>query len=103
MNIAAECAKVPKAKGRGVIFRSFIDTALTIHGRVLGIPTADRLLLHMDKLPRNDNPFNYVQRLQDIVSKRGHNKEHITWIIEDINYIFCVPLGHACDRSGSSE
>ncbi|MFM7989305.1 MAG: hypothetical protein ACKPKO_59325, partial [Candidatus Fonsibacter sp.] len=74
-DLASEYAKVRMAKGREVISRSFIDTALTIHGRVLGIPTAERLLLDMDNLPRTENPFNSVQRLQAIASKRGNKKD----------------------------
>ncbi|MFM7980667.1 MAG: hypothetical protein ACKPKO_15245, partial [Candidatus Fonsibacter sp.] len=70
-NIAAEYAKVRMAKGREVISKGFIDTALTIPGRVLGIPAAERLLVDMDNRPRTENPFNSVQSLQASVSKRG--------------------------------
>ena len=79
MNIAAAYAKVRMANGGEVISRFFIETALTIHGRVLGIPAAERLLLDMGNLPRTENPFNSVQRLQAIVSKCENNKDHITW------------------------
>ncbi|MFM7980602.1 MAG: hypothetical protein ACKPKO_14915, partial [Candidatus Fonsibacter sp.] len=41
-NLAAEYAKVRVAKGR-----EEISTALTIHGWVLGIPAAARLLMDM--------------------------------------------------------
>ncbi|MFM7985226.1 MAG: hypothetical protein ACKPKO_38500 [Candidatus Fonsibacter sp.] len=92
MNIAAEYAKERMAKGREVISRSLIDTALTIHGRVLGISTVERLPLDMDNLPRTDNPCNSVQRLQDIVSNRGNNKALITWLLERISHMVCVPV-----------
>ncbi|MFM7988793.1 MAG: hypothetical protein ACKPKO_56710 [Candidatus Fonsibacter sp.] len=74
LNIATEYAKVRMAKGPEVISKSFIDAALTIHGRVLGIPAEERLLLYMDKLPRTENPANSVQRLQASVSMCGNNK-----------------------------
>ena len=47
-NIAAEYAKVRMARGRERISKSFVDTALTIHARLLAIPAAERLLLEMD-------------------------------------------------------
>ncbi|MFM7978014.1 MAG: hypothetical protein ACKPKO_01750, partial [Candidatus Fonsibacter sp.] len=100
MNIAAEYAKVRVAKGREVMFKSFIDTALTIHGRALGSPAAERLLYDMDNLPRTRNPFNSVQRLQAIVSKRGNNKDHITWALEHFRHMVCAP---ADDKADSSE
>jgi hypothetical protein len=56
-NIAAEYAKVRMAKGREAVTKSFIDTARTIHTRVLGMPSAEKLLLEMDNLPRQTNPF----------------------------------------------
>jgi hypothetical protein len=46
-NIAAEYAKVRMARGRERISKSFVDTALTIHARLLAIPAAERLLLEM--------------------------------------------------------
>ena len=87
------------AKGREVISRSFIDTALTIHGWVLGIPAAERLLLDMDNLPRTEHPFNSVQRLQAIVSNCGNNKEHITWVLEHIRHMVCAPVADKVDSS----
>ena len=47
-NIAAEYGKVRMAKGREKISKSFVDTALTIHARLLSIPEAERLLFEMD-------------------------------------------------------
>ncbi|MFM7990055.1 MAG: hypothetical protein ACKPKO_63150, partial [Candidatus Fonsibacter sp.] len=64
---------------------------MTIHGRVLGVPTAERLLVDMDSLPRNDNPFNSVQRLQAIVSKCGNNQDNSTWAMEHIRHMVCAP------------
>lgn len=48
-NIAAEYAKVRMAKGREPISKSFVDTALTIHARLLSIPAAEQMLLDMDQ------------------------------------------------------
>ncbi len=59
MNLAAEYVKVRMAKGREVISKSFIDTALTIHGRVLGIPAAEMLLLDMGNLQRKRQPVQH--------------------------------------------
>ena len=105
MNLAAEYAKVRMAKGREVISRSFIDIALMIHGWVLGIPTAERLLLGVGSLPRNHNPFNSAQRLHDIASKCGSNKENITWVLEHILYMVCVPASEkheSCEFSADA-
>jgi hypothetical protein len=38
------------AKGREKISKSFVDTALTIHARLLALPSAEKLLLGMDSL-----------------------------------------------------
>ncbi|MFM7987014.1 MAG: hypothetical protein ACKPKO_47640, partial [Candidatus Fonsibacter sp.] len=100
LNIAAEYAKVRMVKGREVIPKSLIYTEITIDGRAIGIPAAERLLLDMDNLARTENPFNSVQRLQAIVSKGGDNKEHITWTIEHIRHMVCAPV---VDKEDSSE
>ena len=52
-NIAAEYAKVRAAKGRETVNKSFVDAALTIHGRLLGAPSAEKtqLLLDMANVP----------------------------------------------------
>ena len=55
-NIGAEYAKVRMAKGRETDSKSFIDTALTIQTRVLGMPSAEKPLLDMDNLPIKPEP-----------------------------------------------
>jgi len=75
-NIAAEYAKVRMAKGRETISKSFVDTALTIHGRLLQIPAAEAMLLEMDSsLAKDEHPFNSVHRLQAIVSRCGNSRK----------------------------
>ena len=87
-NIAAEYAKVRMAKGREKISKSFVDTALTIHGRLLQIPDAERMLLEMDSnLAKDDNPFNSVHRLQAIVSKCGNSKENAMWVLRHMAHM----------------
>ena len=69
-NIAAEYGQVRMAKGRERLSKSFVDTALTIHARLLQIPEAERLLLDMDSTrSKDEHPFNSVHRLQAIASK----------------------------------
>ena len=85
--IAAEYAKVSTAKGRETVSKSFIDTALTIHTRVLGMPSAEKLLLDMDNLPRHMNPFNSTQRLQAIAPNRGNSKANIIWALQHIRHM----------------
>ena len=81
-NIAAEYAKVRMAKGRERISKSYVDTALTIHGRLLQIPDAERMLLEMDStLAKDDNPFNSAHRLQATVTKCGSSKERSMWVL----------------------
>ena len=59
-NIAAEYGKVRMAKGRERVSKSFVDTALTIHARLLQIPEAERLLLEMDStLSKDESPFQF--------------------------------------------
>jgi len=60
------------AKGREKISKSFVDTALTVHNRVLSIPDAEKLLLEMDSRG-NNNPFNSVHKLQVILNKCGNS------------------------------
>ena len=97
-NIAAEYAKVRMAKGREAVTKSFIDAALTIHARVLSIPNTEQLLLDIDNLPRQTNPFNSVHRLQAIGPKRKNSKENILWVLEHIRHM----VGGS-DPAGSSE
>lgn len=64
------------AKGREPISKTFVDTAMTIHSRLLQIPAVEAMLLDMDSNSTKDNnPFNSVHRLQPIVSKCGNSKE----------------------------
>ena len=76
------------SRGRENISKSFVDTALTIHGRLLQIPDAERMLLEMDStLAKDDNPFNSVHRLQAIVSKRRGSKENATWVLRHMAHM----------------
>ena len=77
------------AKGREAVTKSFIDAALTIHARVLSMPSAETLLLDMDNLPRQTNPFNSVHRLQAIVPKCGDSTENILWVLDHIRHMVC--------------
>ena len=87
-NIAAEYAKVRMARGRERISKSFVDTALTIHARLLAIPAAEHLLLEMDSsFSRDANPFNSVHRLQAIVSKCGNSRENTLWVLQHIHHM----------------
>ena len=42
------------------ISKSFVDTALTIHGRLLQIPDAERMLLEMDSTLAKDNNLSLI-------------------------------------------
>jgi hypothetical protein len=92
VNIAGEYAKVKMAKGRETVSKSFVDTALTIHSRLLSIPAAETLLLDMDSaLPRDCNPFNSVHRLQAIISKCGNSstssRDNTLWVLRHIRHM----------------
>ena len=87
-SIATEYAKVRMAKGREQISKSFVDTALTIHGRLLQIPDAERMLLEMDStLAKDDNPFNSAPRLQAIASKCGSSKKNAMWVLRRVAHM----------------
>jgi hypothetical protein len=80
------------AKGREPVSKSFVDTALTIHSRLLSIPAAETLLLDMDSaLPRDCNPFNSVHRLQAIISKCGNSstssRDNTLWVLRHIRHM----------------
>ena len=76
------------AKGRERISKSFVDTALTIHARLLQIPEAERLLLDMDSSrSKDENPFNSAHRLQAIVSKCGSSKENAMWVLRHMAHM----------------
>ena len=86
--IAAAYANVRMAKGREKISKSFVDTALTIHTRLLAFPSAEKLLLDMHSaLPRDANPFNSVHRLQAIISKCGNSKDNTLWVLHHIRHM----------------
>ena len=99
-NIATEYAKVRMARGRGNISKSFVYTALTMHGSLSQIPDAERMLLEMDStLAKDDNPFNSAHRLQAIVSKCGHSKEHAMWVLRHMAHM----VTHLAMRSSSAD
>ena len=76
------------AKGREPISKTFVDTAMTIHSRLLQIPAAEAMLLDMDSNSTKDNnPFNSVHRLQAIVSKCGNSKENTMWVLRHIAHM----------------
>ena len=88
------------AKGRERISKSFVDTALTIHARLLQIPEAERLLLDMDSSrSKDENPFNSVHRLPAIVSKCGNSKENALWVLHHIAYM----VTHLAIRASSTD
>ena len=55
--IAAAYAVVKTAKGRELVSATFVDTALTVHKRLLSHGAIANLLLAMDDMPRGTNPF----------------------------------------------
>jgi hypothetical protein len=76
------------AKGREPISNTFVDTAMTIHNRLLQIPATEAMLLDMDSnFTKDNNPFNSVHRLQAIVSKCGNSKENTMWVLRHIAHM----------------
>ena len=55
------------AKGREPVSATFVDTALTVHKRLLSHGAIAILLLAMDDRPRGTNPFDNAQVLQNII------------------------------------
>ena len=68
---AAIAAVVKTAKGRDPVSAAFVDTALTVHKRLLSHGAITNLLLAMDDRPRGTNPFDSAQVLQNKTSARG--------------------------------
>ena len=75
-------------RGRERISKSYVDTALTIHGRLLQIPDAERMLLEMaSTLAKGGNPFNSAHRLQAIASTCGRSKENAMWVLRHMAHM----------------
>ena len=72
---------------RDPVTKCFIDSALTVHSRVLTLPDAERLLLRMDGLPKAKNPFSSLQRLQTIVSKAQTDQQLLVWFLYGIAHM----------------
>ena len=84
-NVADAYTQVKFAKSREKISKSFVDTALTVHNRVLSIPAAEKLLLEMDS--RENNPFNSGHKLQVILNKCWNSKENLLWVLHHIRHM----------------
>ena len=54
-NKAAAYTVLRIARGREQLSKSFIDAALTVHGRLLALPRAEKLLLDMGNLPNTQS------------------------------------------------
>ena len=67
--IAAAYLVVKTAKGRELVSATFVDTALTVHKRLLAHGAIANLLLAMEDRPRGTNPFDSAQVLQNIIIK----------------------------------
>ena len=67
--IAAAYTVVKTAKGRELVSATFVDTAATVHKRLLSQSSIANLLLAMDDRPRGTNPFDSAQVLHNIISK----------------------------------
>ena len=67
--IAAAYAVVKTANGRDLVSAAFVDTALTVHKRLLSHGAITNLWLAMDDRPRGTNPFDDAQVPQNIISK----------------------------------
>jgi len=81
--IAAAYAVVKTTKGREPVSATFVDTALTVHKRLLPHGVIANLLLAMDDRPRGTNPFDSAQVLQNIISK-GKTTPIIEWVLQGI-------------------
>ena len=79
--IAAAYAVVKTAKGRELVSATFVDTALTVHKRLLPHGAIANLLLAMDDRPRGTNPLDNAQVLQNIISK-GKTTQGIEWVMQ---------------------
>ena len=76
------------AKGREPISKTFVDTAMTVHSRLLQIPATEAMLLDMgSNSTKDNNPFNSVHRLQAIVSKCGNSKDNTMWVLRHIAHM----------------
>jgi hypothetical protein len=78
--IAAAYTQVKVARGRNPISVIFVDTAFTVHNRLLFDADIAALLLEMDGKPRRDNPFDGAQTLQTIISK-AKTTPRIKWVL----------------------
>ena len=72
--IAAAYLVVKTAKGRELVSATFVDTALTVHKRLLSHGVIANLVLATDDRPRGTNPFDSATVLQNII--KGKHPRH---------------------------
>jgi hypothetical protein len=80
----ADAYKQLRMAGKDVLMpKTFIDTALAIHERMLRRPRVADILLQADAGPKEANPFDGVYGLQAILSKAG-TEPRIYWVCASI-------------------
>ena len=96
--IATAYSVVRAAKGREHVSVGFVDTALTVHNRLLSHAPTAQLLLDLDNRPRGENPFDSSQVLQNIISK-GKTSQGIHWVMQGVAY--CIQMKALQNRTCS--
>ena len=67
--------------GSEVISESFVDSAITVHDRLLSIPACSVLLEELDAQYLKGNPLSSIYAFQAIIDK-AQTPQHITWAVE---------------------
>ncbi|CAE7679450.1 unnamed protein product [Symbiodinium sp. CCMP2592] len=67
--------------GSEIISESFVDSAITVHDRLLSIPACSVLLEELDAQYLKGNPLSSIYAFQAIIDK-AQTPKHITWAVE---------------------
>ncbi|CAE7245726.1 unnamed protein product [Symbiodinium sp. CCMP2592] len=67
--------------GSEIISESFVDSAITVHDRLLSIPACSVLLEELDAQYLKGNPLSSIYAFQAIIDK-AQTPQHITWAVE---------------------
>ena len=84
------------AKSTGAISNAWVDTALTVHNRVLSVPIANKWLEWCEEHLMSKNPWSSIYALQALVD-RGRTPDRIGWAVwgmTDLLRVDAIDLSH---------
>ena len=96
-DVAAHYAeKMSYAKSTAAVSNAWVDTALTVHNRVLSVPIANKWLEWCEEHLMSKNPWSSIYALQALVD-RGQTPDRIAWAVwgmTDLLRVDAIDLRH---------